>query len=354
MQEYATLKTDRLLLRLPKPQDASAIADALGDWEVTRWLGRAPWPYGLSDAKEFIEKNTHNAGRVWMIERNGDVLGMCACKDELGYWIARKAWGQGIATEASRAVIDRFFADQGVNVMVSGHAPENARSGRVLRKLGFRHTQDELRPSASHGRDIVIRAMELTRADWLAQRARLLPHIETPRLLLRPMSETDAPRIAEIGGHPDVARMIFRATVPWPVDVVERFLNDWRWQGRLGFRLGICRKDTGALIGSIGVSTPAMGHVENQPDVFYFFDLKEGGRGFATEALEAFTDAVFTRFEVSSLGADVFHDNPASMRVLTKAGFEKTGEGTATSAARLEPAPVSVYRLRNPYLDGTS
>ena len=79
MQDFATINTDRLLLRLPKPRDAQAIADALGDWEVTRWLGRAPWPYGLSDAEEFIARNKDNAGRVWMIEMDREVVGMCAC-----------------------------------------------------------------------------------------------------------------------------------------------------------------------------------------------------------------------------------------------------------------------------------
>ena len=354
MQDFATLKTDRLLLRPPDPQDAAAIAEALGDWEVTRWLGRAPWPYALSDAEEFIARNKDNAGYVWMIEAQGAVVGMCACKGELGYWIARHAWGHGLVTEAARAVIDRYFADPTVDVMPSGHAPQNARSGRVLAKLGFRYTRDELRPSASHGKDIVICAMELTRAEWAAHRTRLLPHLETDRLLLRPMTASDAPRIAEIGGHPDVARMIFRATVPWPVDVVERFLHDWRWRGSLGFRLGVCRKDSGALIGTIGAGQPDYGHVKGQPDIFYFFDLAEGGQGFASEAVQAFAEAVFHRFAPASLGADVFDDNPASMRVLSKAGFVKTGEGVGTSAARVEPAPVSVYRLANPNLKATT
>ena len=354
MQDFATLKTDRLLLRLPRESDAAAIADALGDWEVTRWLGRAPWPYGLSDAEEFIARNKDNAGQVWMIEKDGDLVGLCARKEELGYWIARKAWGQGIATEAARAVLDLQFAQASDHVFPSGHAVENVRSGRVLSKLGFVYTQDELRPSASHGHDIMVRAMQLDPATWRTRSARLLPHLETNRLFLRPMSVADAPRVAAFGGDPDVARMIFRATVPWPLDVVEKFLNDWRWQGQLGFRLGICRKDTGALIGTIGVGRPEYGHVKGQPDIFHFFDLSESGQGFASEAVRAFVEAIFLRFEPASLGADVFHDNPASMRVLSKAGFEKTGTAMATSAARLEPAPVSVYRLANPNLKATT
>jgi len=43
--------------------------------------------------------------------------------------------------------------------------------------------------------------------------------------------------------------------------------------------------------------------------------------------------------------ADHFEDNPVSGRVLRKQGLEKIGEGTGKSAARLEPAPIVLYRL---------
>ena len=43
--------------------------------------------------------------------------------------------------------------------------------------------------------------------------------------------------------------------------------------------------------------------------------------------------------------ADHFADNPVSGRVLHEQGFEKIGEGTGKSAARLEPAPNVLYRL---------
>ena len=108
------------------------------------------------------------------------------------------------------------------------------------------------------------------------------------------------------------------------------------------------------MIGTIGAGQPDYGHVKGQSDIFYFFDLAEGGQGFASEAVQAFADAVFHRFAPASLGADVFDDNPASMRVLSKAGFVKTGEGVGTSAARVEPASVSVYRLANPNLKATT
>ena len=44
--------------------------------------------------------------------------------------------------------------------------------------------------------------------------------------------------------------------------------------------------------------------------------------------------------------ADHFDDNPASGAVLRKLGFQELGKGIGKSQARLEPAPVTLYRLR--------
>jgi RimJ/RimL family protein N-acetyltransferase len=53
----------------------------------------------------------------------------------------------------------------------------------------------------------------------------------------------------------------------------------------------------------------------------------------------------FERYDIDAVVADHFADNPASGAVLRKLGFQKTGESTGTSAARLEPAPVIDYLL---------
>ena len=55
---------------------------------------------------------------------------------EVGYWIARKAWGQGYATEAGRAVLD-LARMMGCARLHAGHYVDNPASGKVLNKLGF-------------------------------------------------------------------------------------------------------------------------------------------------------------------------------------------------------------------------
>jgi len=65
---------------------------------------------------------------------------------ELGFHICSDSWGKGLATEAARAVITFAFGPLGATALFAGHNPRNEASARVLSKLGFRHTHDELYP----------------------------------------------------------------------------------------------------------------------------------------------------------------------------------------------------------------
>ncbi|MDT8855119.1 hypothetical protein RNZ50_08835 [Paracoccaceae bacterium Fryx2] len=62
----------------------------------------------------------------------------------------------------------------------------------------------------------------------------------------------------------------------------------------------------------------------------------------------AFVAQSATHFPIRALRADVFTDKPGSMRVLEEPGFARAGLDTGTSAARLEPAPIVLYRLDIP------
>jgi [ribosomal protein S5]-alanine N-acetyltransferase len=65
---------------------------------------------------------------------------------ELGYHLRPSFWDQGLATEASRAVIDQAFGALGAEALFAGHHPNNVRSRRVLLKLGFEYVRDEVLP----------------------------------------------------------------------------------------------------------------------------------------------------------------------------------------------------------------
>ena len=58
---------------------------------------------------------------------------------EIGWRLAFKFWGRGLATEGARAVVDNAFQSLGFASLVSFAVPANQRSRRVMEKLGMVH-----------------------------------------------------------------------------------------------------------------------------------------------------------------------------------------------------------------------
>lgn len=141
-------RSHRLLLRPIWPEDSQALFAGIADEGVVRNLARAPWPYAESDAQAFAALPVDPFFPRFLITRARDaaVIGCIGIDDtgcpgtvELGYWIARAHWGQGIATEAGAAVLE-IAATLGHSEAVASHFLDNPASGRVLRKLGFEPT----------------------------------------------------------------------------------------------------------------------------------------------------------------------------------------------------------------------
>lgn len=141
--------TPRLLLRPGWPEDAGALHAAINDEAIVRNLASAPWPYRLDDARQFLSLPVDPATPRWLIFTRTDrapQLAGCIGIDlqgngdaELGYWISRRHWARGYATEAGRAVLDNARS-LGHNRLIASHFVDNPASGSVLRKLGFKPT----------------------------------------------------------------------------------------------------------------------------------------------------------------------------------------------------------------------
>jgi ribosomal-protein-alanine N-acetyltransferase len=65
---------------------------------------------------------------------------------EIGFHLRPPYWGRGLAEEAARAVIAFAFESLRARALFAGHHPRNPASRRLLDRLGFRHTHDELYP----------------------------------------------------------------------------------------------------------------------------------------------------------------------------------------------------------------
>lgn len=142
-------RSDRIMLRPIWPEDAPGIYEAISDEGVVRNLARAPWPYTRQDAREFALSSAAPETARFLITlpamAGAPIIG-CVGLDpaddgghELGYWIARRHWGRGLATEAARAALDIARA-LGWNRVSAAHFLDNPASGRVLVKAGFAST----------------------------------------------------------------------------------------------------------------------------------------------------------------------------------------------------------------------
>ncbi|QUJ77652.1 GNAT family N-acetyltransferase [Sulfitobacter albidus] len=162
-----TLTTDRLALRPFRVEDADTVVRLIADWDVLRWITRAPYPYTRDDAMAFILRHAALTAPVYAVTRAGQLMGCCSLQEELGYWLGKSFWGQGFATEAARAVLAEHFALSDTSV-ISGYLLGNAGSAGVLGKLGFTRGKLKIRDSAARGHPVEIQEMTLDAADWRA------------------------------------------------------------------------------------------------------------------------------------------------------------------------------------------
>ncbi|WP_238413126.1 GNAT family N-acetyltransferase [Saccharothrix deserti] len=102
------------------------------------------------------------------------------------------------------------------------------------------------------------------------------------------------------------------------------------WLGLYGHRL-ITERDSGLLIGSIGLFWPPS---DGTLEIGYGIVASRRGLGHASEATRALTGFAFTAPGVHMVRAEVELSNPASIRVLEKAGFQRSDTGTGQNTVR--------------------
>jgi RimJ/RimL family protein N-acetyltransferase len=153
---HVFVETDRLVLRRFTRDDLELIVELDSDPQVKRYIDNgAPvdrndlattleWWLGYYDRFAgygfwaAIEKST---GRFlgWFHLRPGDGAG--PQEPELGYRLRRQAWGRGYATEGSKALVDKAFAEIGVERVYATTMAVNMASRRVMEKAGLRYVR---------------------------------------------------------------------------------------------------------------------------------------------------------------------------------------------------------------------
>jgi RimJ/RimL family protein N-acetyltransferase len=184
------LRTARLLLRQFTPSDLDELVELDADPAVMRFInGGRPTP--LEELRDDILPSwlgyyeQREAWGFWAADdpTNGAFLGWFHLRPrrndppdqpELGYRLRRDAWGKGLATEGSRALIDVAFEQLDATRVHASTMAVNIGSRRVMEKAGMRFVRlshdewPEHIPGDEHG-DVEY---AISREEWTARKAR--------------------------------------------------------------------------------------------------------------------------------------------------------------------------------------
>ena len=141
------VRGEGVVLRSWRVEDVPAVAAACQDDEIARWLALVPQPYTEEHARFYVEEciQADEDRRAFAITdaSTGDVVGSIDMRinrlqtGHVGYWVAARARGRGVAADALRALSRWAFESLGLGRVELVTDPENIASQRVAEKAGF-------------------------------------------------------------------------------------------------------------------------------------------------------------------------------------------------------------------------
>ena len=154
------IETSRLILRPWQDEDAASLFRYASDPDIGPIAG---WPPHTSVEHSLeIIRTVFSAPEVYavVLKDTGEPVGCCGImfadglhtadmhqrEAEIGYWIGKPYWGQGLIPEAVKALLSRCFNDLALDAVWCGCYEGNAKSKRVCEKCGFKfhHTNCDI------------------------------------------------------------------------------------------------------------------------------------------------------------------------------------------------------------------
>jgi len=264
---FAPIRTDRLLLRPVRAADAGPLAERRSDPEVARyqnWLT----PYPLERAKESIAEVMAMDGPTnddWWMCTIADLDDSVVLGDlvvhltwegrtaEIGYTLARDAWGQGHAVEAASALVEFLFETTGVTRVEASLHPDNPASAMVLERIGMLfegHTRLSFWLDGDNSDDWIY---GMTRADWRAWRDRPLRRPEVVELVEVTRDIFDA--TVALSTHRSQRRFVS----PVPISLAEALIPPTH-EGRVQTPWYRAVRADGDVVGFVMVALDSPGH----------------------------------------------------------------------------------------------
>jgi RimJ/RimL family protein N-acetyltransferase len=190
-----TMSTDRLVLDLPRAEDAATLYQLVGGEHRAEVTDGLIWdgPDEISETLAFIEQGSvepfYDFGFHWAIRDRvgalsgdgGAVMGMIGTRPradpgrgDVGYWLGRPYWGLGIMREALVAVLDLCFGELDQVKIEAEIFTTNDRSIRLVEGLGLRREGTIRSAHLKRGTWVDAHVYGILRQEWLESRPTLV------------------------------------------------------------------------------------------------------------------------------------------------------------------------------------
>lgn len=173
------LETDRLRLRPFQLEDAQAVRELAGDYEIAKTTLNIPHPYPEGAAEEWILSQSTavatGTGRHFAIvlKANDMYIGSMGLgihrthqRAEIAYFIGRPYWGKGYATEAAQQVLRYGFTELGLHRIFAFAFTDNPASTRVMEKIGMTYEGTLVGHVCKWGEMKDLAAYGIIASDW--------------------------------------------------------------------------------------------------------------------------------------------------------------------------------------------
>ncbi|MGB3713175.1 MAG: GNAT family N-acetyltransferase [Candidatus Promineifilaceae bacterium] len=149
------------------------------------------------------------------------------------------------------------------------------------------------------------------------------PTITTTRLVLRPFTQDDAPEVHHLAGNRAIAATTLNIPYPYEEGVAEAWIGTHRekFENREGATFAVTLRESATLIGAIGIVIKE----HDRGEMGYWLGQPYWNQGYMTEAARAIIAFGFSELSLNKITASHIVGNPASGRVMEKAGMKYEG-----------------------------
>lgn len=346
-EDVPEVSDGRVGLRAHREEDLLAIAEMCRDPISKRWAANLPDPYGPGHAQSFLHEVVTpgwelGTSRGWAVEAtdasgctrfagNVDIRGGPAAT--IGFLLHPWARGQGVMSGAVRLAL-RWCFDEAATELVTWTAKiGNVPSRRVAWSTGFalRGTIPSLLRRTGPAVDAWIGTL-LPTDDLRPQTRWLSPTVlRGDRVLLRPLTDADIPRIIEACSDARSQHWLSTLPRPYTPDSARTYLDSMPVEESMARRVAWCiaDPDTDLLLANIAVFDLA-GDDLGSGEIGYWTHPEARGRGVMTDAVRLVVEHALTPLTAGGMGLRRLQllaaaGNAASAHIARAAGFAEVG-----------------------------